>query len=1373
MKKLKLLLAAFALLLGWSNASAYTVDDLTSAGWTRVTDLASLTLDDNYFMFVDAGTSNYSVTNARPGTDSKPTYQALQNPTADWAQVWKLSKDASNNYLIQSKVDDWYFISAANEGQGWTDKMASSSENGGFTFEVSNGKYSIKGVFSNGFVGPWNDGGAVNLNNKLHWNGLEDNYYEELACNKSDAQSPDFYIYYISRTSYDATRRSSATLETEGWSKVTATSGLGKAGYFYTFLDLSETGYETGLAMIGTNGRPQYTSVADPVSNTTQLWTTESHGVGYALKNVGVDKYFYLATAATWNTGFTSDINAAYTDFEAKVSEGKWTLSNSLKTTEFVGRWSNSPYAPGKDENIAANKAADAGKRQFYIYSIPTIAGVAEALPGNGDMTADTWYYIDIPATADNYTATATDLSKIVYSANLGTTVMPQITTNTFTAENNSLSAQRYYVKSSTDNNLVIGVSSYTYSVGSPTSSIANNAYIASLSTIDFTFSDAGTTDPAASFALLNGSAKAVLSKGGENVAEGTLSLSGKVLTATFSDVALALSSTYDIAIAAGVVGYEGEETNAAINTSFRTGIIADGVYYFKKKGEYKYLTRGGDYGTETVVDNYGISLQAMIQSDGTYYLKNVDHSLAANTNKYLNMYTDQDAYAWTIAEATGGYYLKYTNGNYMTTSYVDYTDDNGNTNRYYYKAETANEGEAIVWELLSKAEYATSLTAKKNAEITALATAAGIEGVTTLAELESVLSSDYGTTDKTSAISNPLCNSASGWTAVSYNGGSKYTAVDYHAPTIQIWNAVGGITQTVSELPAGLYKITVSATWRPGNSEDATRVGNEANTTAWIYANDNITQLKGWYEGGGTINSTQALVDNALSYLNTVYVYLNGSEDLKIGVAVPNFCQQNWCPIYNWTLTYYEAKATPAEKTALASAITAAEAKTLGFEDKEYAPYNNVAAINALAAAKAINPETASGEAVVAATSALTGATWTPNDGEKNAVYNGNFALSENDGAMVGWVTDHSAGLGGSLHARAFVLTSGGNYDKLAAFGQGDAKRSCAYFRFDGTNSAKTTKYTYGTTNGYTMPLKTGTIYKLTAQAGGWGQVDRNFQIAVVSSTDANVVAQNLKTPAKGVNDGGSVIDYEMYFVVPSAGNYKLVLTNTSGEDNAVVISNIELKSTDALEFVDGSAVPTYAPGTYPSVKITRNLTANRWATGVYPFAISTSDVDEIAVLARYNSEAGIIGFDNAASSTANVPFLMRSTTAKSEISLNNVAVAAANASNAQADDASLVGSYVNNTVVEKDAGNYILSNNTIYPVGDDVKVNAYRAYINITSSTPARSLRFVVGDITGVDNVEAATEATLKDGKYLENGKIVIVKNGQKFNANGQQVK
>ena len=74
---------------------------------------------------------------------------------------------------------------------------------------------------------------------------------------------------------------------------------------------------------------------------------------------------------------------------------------------------------------------------------------------------------------------------------------------------------------------------------------------------------------------------------------------------------------------------------------------------------------------------------------------------------------------------------------------------------------------------------------------------------------------------------------------------------------------------------------------------------------------------------------------------------------------------------------------------------------------------------------------------------------------------------------------------------------------------------------------------------------------------------------------------------------------------------------------------------------------------------------------------------------------------------------------------------------------------------------------------------VAANRAYLHFASSfapdvvSGARSMRIVFDGVTGVDNVEAAAEAKAQDGKFVENGKIVIVKNGVKYNAAGQQVK
>ena len=1368
MRKLKLLFAALALLLGGANsASAYTTGELESAGWTKITTISQSDITDKYYVFVAndadlmlglAASSNQETTAA--------FYQALANPALDAKKVWTLQANGENyamrNLYSNSRQMQTEWSGSSNDLRWRTNDQTGSISWTGLGLTYDEGAWTLTSTQYSRPLGIYNNETGTPTEGK------------EIGANDA-GKGQKFQIYAISRDDY---WNLAASLATKAVPVNSFTGAISNQEIYNKTQTSLPNGWSEGNRTADNSNRTAGTGITE-----LEGWASTQWGGNGILK---VDYYQNIVTIPSGVYRLKAFAGQdLYTDQAADAaSNGVIYISNGTNertvdittTTEDVTTSTIISDGTLKIGMRADGKQAWVHAKDFRLeYLGKVIRQLATALPANGAMVANKWYSYTVTVDG-SYSISATTAANIVTTTD--TEVLDEdATTSAITTGNDvALTAgDVIYYKSTTDNTLTIEANVKSYEVGSVTAqSIANGSYIGGLTTLVLTYGDAATNDGDASLAVI-GSATATLKKGATTITTGTLTAdnSAKTLTATFEGVELAANaSDYSVVIPAGAFGYAGQSVNNEVTVSFNTGIIADGVYYFKKKGEYKYLTRGGNYGTETVTDNYGISFEASVQSDGTYYLKNVDHSLSANTAKYLNTYTDGAAYKWTIVSATGGYYLKFTDGKYLTTSSYVY-----NTySTYNYQSGTTEEENAIVWEILSKTEYNTSLAAKKNAEITAIATAAGITA-TTLAELETALASDYGTTDMTSSISNPLCNSASGWTAVSYNGGSTYTSVDYHAPTIQIWNCTGGITQTIASLPEGLYKVTVNATWRPGNSVSATRAGNEANTTAWVYANDNITQLKGWYEGGGTINSTQNLIDNAASYLNTVYVYVNGSEDLNIGIAVPSFCEQNWCPIYNWTLTRFDAKPTQTEKDNLAAAIDAVDDYVAGFENGEYAPYTNKEAFAALAAAQAIDPAAASGAAVVAATTALTGATWTVNVDEVNAVCNGDFALSSNDGAMSGWVTDHVEGLGGSYHARAFVLTSGmTNYDNLAAFNQGNATRSCAYFRFDGTNSAKTTKYTYGSTTGYTMPLKTNTIYKLTAQVGGWGQVDKNFQIAVVKSNDENMIAQSLKTPTTGVNAGGSVIDYEMYFVVPAAGNYKLVFSNASSDvDNAVVVSNIELKSTDALVFADGS-VPTYAPGTYPTVKITRSLAENKWVTAVYPFAISGVAGLTIANLDSYTAGTGALAFSTAAgASTANVPFLMRSNSDKSEISLTNVEVAAINATDATAGTyAKLKGVYASTDITNAEK-NYVLKENHIYSVGTaGATIPAYRAYIQIADTNNAPLFFTIDGETTGINvvqgegfkvngevyDLQGRKVAKPTKGMYIQNGRKVVIK-------------
>ena len=91
----------------------------------------------------------------------------------------------------------------------------------------------------------------------------------------------------------------------------------------------------------------------------------------------------------------------------------------------------------------------------------------------------------------------------------------------------------------------------------------------------------------------------------------------------------------------------------------------------------------------------------------------------------------------------------------------------------------------------------------------------------------------------------------------------------------------------------------------------------------------------------------------------------------------------------------------------------------------------------------------------------------------------------------------------------------------------------------------------------------------------------------------------------------------------------------------------------------------------------------------------------------------------------------------------------------------------------------NYVLSEQgtpkvaVFAPIGNtSATLRAGSAYLYIDEVSLARALRFSFDDITAVENVEAAAEAKAKEGKFIENGKLVIVKNGVKYNAAGAKL-
>lgn len=650
-------------------------------------------------------------------------------------------------------------------------------------------------------------------------------------------------------------------------------------------------------------------------------------------------------------------------------------------------------------------------------------------------------------------------------------------------------------------------------------------------------------------------------------------------------------------------------------------------------------------------------------------------------------------------------------------------------------------------------------------------------------------------------AIVAPLRGSSIiGWTTTGNNGTFEVNTwstegnsdgSNMKTPFIQNWIARGTnltdatMSYTVNGLTPGYYRVTalVRSLNEAGGATPAgsfifandaiERAFNGTACTNGVYANPVVYGLVG---DDGTLTFGVKVIKanvNWISFKNFTYTYegttltsdiannlteeARSFDNLTTGAAATQTAAVNALAVLS-DANYIAAgqaieaayKAIDRDFSTLNAAIDAKDGYVLGFEKDEYAPYSGVVA--ALATARAIDQESeaTSQSDINAAATALDNIT--ANTQEVNAIY---------------WKTDYTAedkAADGYVHPIGWTNTG---YNTRIMCAANDATDNPAMTTI---GTAVFSKYntTYGETIGYTMPLKAGKIYKITFKHCGWGNNPTTNIVLTDPESNTIALAPGFRAATSdGNTDAEHWYDYTGYFVSTTAGDYVIAFNKVGGGQQQIAWADMQLVSATELPFADGS-VPTYAPGTYPTVKIARTLTADRWATAVYPFAVT--GVDKIAVLSGYNKETAALSFSTAAASTANEPFLMKSATAKSEITLSNVDVVAAAATDATAAEVSFKGVYAS-TEVDNSAKNYVLSANTIYPVGaNNATILPYRAYLQVAQDAEARIQSFFVDDeTTGISVIES--EQSAQDGYYNLNGqrvnasaKGIFVKNGKK---------
>lgn len=388
----------------------------------------------------------------------------------------------------------------------------------------------------------------------------------------------------------------------------------------------------------------------------------------------------------------------------------------------------------------------------------------------------------------------------------------------------------------------------------------------------------------------------------------------------------------------------------------------------------------------------------------------------------------------------------------------------------------------------------------------------------------------------------------------------------------------------------------------------------------------------------------------------------------------------------------------------AMQDALTAAKQKTIGFDKDEYAPYNNVEALQAIEAAEAINTEEKNSKDIITGLTEQLGH-WTANTEAVSIVFNGNYATVED----------------GANYPKGWTRTNG--------WGQMQTSPVTAYYNQPGSLK-------YGDRTGYAMPLKASTLYKLTFQYASWeNNSNKGMTASVLNADNEGLTSKTFGQNGTQWKEDNAFVTATAYFTTGAAGNYVLTLANTGN----TVITGVAITEEQSLT-LDEEAT-TDPDALTANVNVTYNRSFKQgWNSIVLPFATTPEELGADEAVTFTKTEGTTIYFNTVTTLEANKPYMVHFTEAKTGVTFNGKTVEPATELTTEdsGNQYDFVGSYVaNNAPV---AGDYIVVAKGIQKAAGGNNMKAFRAYFKAQgeeSAAKQMAISIDGNDVTGIDAI------------------------------------
>lgn len=427
------------------------------------------------------------------------------------------------------------------------------------------------------------------------------------------------FVDYVKIEAYNAAEAMmpGTTVTPDSWTGSTGT-------YSNTYPEHYEGNHYTGDAMTSTTAVENGTYSVDVYFHSHMAWISK-------VANDGDLNAYITANDVTRqvgivnNTGFAPYEPTLYHLDDIKVTDGN--LIIKVGNSAEGGNW-----LTVKTEKITQ-------------MNVPYVSYGAFALPKTA-VTANYWYQVDVPL-AGAYNLTVDGSATISYTQDA--LALTSATFNTTTGGNLDLTAGKLYLKSSASTTIALEAASYGYNIGDAT---IDKSFVQPGQSVTVTFPEANSNDPNVSLTQnyngvkLNGS---------------TLSVTTGEKGFTFTVPSLAANGTYTLSIPAGAIAYSGHATSTAQTLTLKTPAVFDGTYFLRNE-DGQYLSRGADWGTRAIVDDWGLPIVVATDNEGNSTLKFADTGIYLYNSGWDAWCDSSDPTnnnaKWTFTLADGQYRL-------------------------------------------------------------------------------------------------------------------------------------------------------------------------------------------------------------------------------------------------------------------------------------------------------------------------------------------------------------------------------------------------------------------------------------------------------------------------------------------------------------------------------------------------------------------------------------------------------------------------------------------------------------------------------------------------------------------------------------------